>query len=1195
MPILNVNELLNEVDELIKQLFLIRDETDPKSMENLVALYERLFNLLFIDAEHPENILRELKTLDNPNNVLRYAQNLKLINTQINELNNNHPLKGVLQERALDNIKLASIEKFENSFNSNSKVATETFITENIPVNIINTVEVRTWGTEREYSNGLRNVVAQKLRNDDSGHAAVVMRVSADEHGIRLIQQYCMDEKGSTIIPFELKKIENQVVYEIYWSYWPGRLQTIEQDYEFERRGLEYREIKELDDKVPKELSDRYIIHKFRKGKIISLAAPCERATVPTYQKISNGRSYFLDMQERQIKLEEEIQTLTTLLDNYLGKGKAYYPSKSFTEEKVKRNSNFFEILRRFKSEIKPRSLVAKILYNQSISSSDIKKLTTNLKKLIKSKQSEIVEVSLQLKKIKQELQPPFERSNFNIEDKYFLNELLERKKRTNALIKLLDIYKEKAHYPLVLPEDAKFLVENTADSELPQFYDEMDQVEPSALEDSQIKNEEDLLKLINKQKNIEEHLDRQIEEKLNNLLKIMKKEILFFKNDRENGQINLKEQFEKINQSIDELHEEIEEILSVKEKKLTELREQDIKEAIVLKFSKDKKGNPLVLHNLKQAEFVKEAATIALNNLLNEKQSLHQKMQIAKLKSNTHVSEISQKQIRRGYPYKSNTLRGFNIEEMLKVANNLSNKVKNFNLKEENCATTSMKLLKAGSPEFKKGIFSSTKPPIVPDIYKFVIKSDVTEQIVKINTIYVDVKDGKMVYSLIDSNGNVQRDVILDVDNVPNPLDLKNLAGLKNQILKDMGDKGFIKDFEFDNETFLTNPQAVYSAARVYERLDVGDKQAIAIAAKMLDPKSRKSTYNQLINKISAQNSEDLAQLQNNKLSIMLLIWEFIKHPTAIVKLYKDYAGPEKEQNSELFAVESQLKDIELAIRNLNNNRYIYIGSGTAAVAIIQMLEALRSSPYSIPFFTNEKLEEVDKYIFNLAQKNDLSIQDKNTLLAYDKIIAERDSRIVAVEKSLANGIDIKTQLEHHFSRSKITHLKFTMSDKDMAAHQMDSFIKNYVLKRDSQFLSIFRTNFVKKLNRLSTNEDKLASIKKHINKKPNSRTARVWIEHIETDPIVINYQNTQLTKVRANDVPLKEQSFSDTNFQLSTKQSLHKLKVDKKTKHSENLSEPMKFMKNKREKFFMPPKEAKEVFTQEHDLKSEQGIVKK
>ena len=877
---------LEKVNEIISQLYSIKDNIDPTSINHSIDLYGRAFDLLLRDSGDPDNIFNKIKTSGNPDDIQKYVQALKSLNTMVNSVDSSHPLKKTLQERLADNVNLSSIAKFEHNYASNPKSASSEFIAKNKYPNVINTIEVRTWGTKTEYSNGLRNVIDQKLRQDDVGHAAVVMRVAADDEGLRLIRQYCMDEKGKTIIPHELKKIGDQVVYEIYWSYWPGVLHTQEQDYEHERRGLEYRDIKELDRTVPKELNEKYIVHKFRQGKSVPFAASMERTTVDPTQEISSERSRYLDLKEREIKLGEQIETIDVMLENYLNDGKAYSPSKKFTDEPVKKKSNFYEILSRFKNELQPRNIAAKMLANQTISTADAKKLKSLFEALKKAKGKEIEKCLAQMELIALEIQASFTKAK-TLEKQIIskaiseaglgdINELKATKKDSEEVQQYLKLPGENG-YPISLSEEMKAAMSKHSEGFF--AFDENEISTKYAIDNGKIESEEELLKVLEEFKQYDNGLSISIETlERDEVRELMNERVALFKNDREYGQqvINkqlqdiekdvarLNLQIEKLNtvipnlsslSSLDSIKEigqleknvkdldklsktfkaeqdfsykldgqdirvELKYVEDVKElkQKISDIHTEKKKELPELREKLKKDGNPNTVRSLQEATVLKDSAQKELKELLTKQQSLQEKLQISKLKPSTHVSEISQRQIRRGYPYKSSMLNGFNIEEMLKIAKPLSGTVKNFQLKIENCSTTSMKLLQAGSPDFKKPMFVGSKPPVIKTPYKFEIMPENTDAPFKPDTVYFKNIDGKITYSLLDQDGVKQVDNILDDEVSYKSFTVEGLECFRTQVLKDIGIKGFSDDFEYDsNEEFLSYDRGLTIGEQLY------------------------------------------------------------------------------------------------------------------------------------------------------------------------------------------------------------------------------------------------------------------------------------------------------------------------------------------------------------------------------------------
>ena len=1163
---MKTEELLLEAEDLVAKLSTMNGSDLATSKH----LYLRAFDLLLRDSDHGDSIFAKLiKEPQKPEAIQRYAQVLKSLNATINGLDSAHPLKEVLQERLLDNVNYTSIDRLEKNFSANPEGACATFIAANKPAHVVNTVEVRTWGTEREYSNGLRNVVDQKLRSDDVGHAAVVMRLAADEEGLRLVRQYCMDQSGKTIIPYELKRIGNQVVYEVYWSYWPSILHTMEQDYEHERRGLEYRDIKELDRSVPKELSDKYIVHKYRNGQMTPFAAASERVTVSTEQGIGSERTHFLDLKEKEIRLKEELETIDVMMDNYFAKGKNYSPSKTFSNEQIKKTSNFYQIIFRFRDQLQPPNIVAKVLHNKKISTEDTKVLISSFQNLKGKREKELGEVQNQLKEAQESIQSTHaadtelqERMKSAVNARTGLTSMsILRKKSEIEEIQVFLLSCRRGEFPIAVPNRIKDLLNESGNI--------LGLREGSAIEEvtakGKIGSEEELDGLIEEIKSVEAEVQRlRLVWDSDSVSDIMRERVGLFSDERRGKQIALAGLIDKNQKKIEELrvqiteldtvistypkanpveaikeitqlekdvkkllndkslegkpftykldgvqHEVIlstqvvktlEELCAQKKAQLPALKAQIKDSKIVLKSQIDKTGRSVEITSLAEAEANRKTTLVQLDKLLDRQKRLDQKMQVAELSTTTHASEIERRQIRRGYPYKASTLTGMNIEEMLKTARSMAGTVSNFNLKIENCSTTSMKLLHAGSAESRKQMFVASKPPVVATQYQLALKPEGTSaKQFKPNTIYLKVINSVLTYTVVDYQKNLQKDVTLPGVHASEPLDLTALEQYKAQIIKDIGEKGFTDEFEYDSEAFLTNPQAVYAAARVCERVDAGDKQAIEVAKRMTAPDSRNRVYHQLINKLSSKSNEEL----KSPWSLLSLTWEFIKHPSAIVSLYRDYKNPIKEENPEFVAVESQLRDIEVAIRNLSDDKhYLYVGSGTPAVAINKMLELLQSSPKAIPYFTKDKYEEVNDYMLALADKGGPEAQ--TTLKAIKKIISERDKRVELVEKALANGRDVQAQLLSSAEKSAISKVVFPFTKQDLMEHKIDLFIQGVRKEREAQPLSFLRSNFAKELQKLETLEEKTRAIEKHIAEKPKSRTALVWRDYVQQDPVV-------------------------------------------------------------------------------------------
>lgn len=116
-------------------------------------------------------------------------------------------------------------------------------------------VMLRTWGTESGGGNGMAHFLDSELLGGNVGHASLEVTFPADKAGEELIAKYCRSEdQKQTIVPFERrtiqvldenKKVKNQEVYKVYFSWWPGNDKgfrinpNVNSDAELERFGVD--------------------------------------------------------------------------------------------------------------------------------------------------------------------------------------------------------------------------------------------------------------------------------------------------------------------------------------------------------------------------------------------------------------------------------------------------------------------------------------------------------------------------------------------------------------------------------------------------------------------------------------------------------------------------------------------------------------------------------------------------------------------------------------------------------------------------------------------------------------------------------------------------------------------------------------------------------------------------------------------
>lgn len=89
-------------------------------------------------------------------------------------------------------------------------------------------VQVLTWGTKPERSNGMLSFLDAKLFGGNVGHASIVLTIPADASGKALIERYCdkyhipYEENTVTVKSTNGETLLKEEVYTIHWSWWPS-------------------------------------------------------------------------------------------------------------------------------------------------------------------------------------------------------------------------------------------------------------------------------------------------------------------------------------------------------------------------------------------------------------------------------------------------------------------------------------------------------------------------------------------------------------------------------------------------------------------------------------------------------------------------------------------------------------------------------------------------------------------------------------------------------------------------------------------------------------------------------------------------------------------------------------------------------------------------------------------------------------
>src|SRR5690606_8952622 len=149
----------------------------------------------------------------------------------------------------------------------------------------------------------------------------------------------------------KIKKYDDEVVYEIYWSYWPDELHQFKEDIEEERGAFKYKISEEVLDSLPCEVKASHIFPRNRKtffgGNYLVDTAPI---VTPILEQNSNNKfkvDYILLLQEKYL-LKEQIASLWALKENYLDKDKEFDCSSDWDDKSIPASSNFLLLIERF-------------------------------------------------------------------------------------------------------------------------------------------------------------------------------------------------------------------------------------------------------------------------------------------------------------------------------------------------------------------------------------------------------------------------------------------------------------------------------------------------------------------------------------------------------------------------------------------------------------------------------------------------------------------------------------------------------------------------------------------------------------------------------------------------------------------------------------------------------------------------------
>lgn len=788
------SEIVNKIKLLIENIKQQSNVGEHLDANQLVQAYGQLFELLLADSASEENLFKYLKESPSVELSSLYLQLLTETEQLIMALPKHFAYKAVLQDRLSDNIDVKAMAAFNETHSHTPSQAVEKLIATLQPMNINNVVEVRTWGTDKELGTGVATMIDNAQFGNDVGHVALVMKLESNSTNLELVKKYCLDSKGQITIPFELKRINGKAYFEIYWSYWPKQLRTMEHDYRHERAGLEFHDIKALDREVPRELSERYILHKFRRNKEIPLARAAER--VASHGLQSPRRAKYLKLKSAIINHEEQKHTLEFLLSNYMAEGKTFHLSSAdeTSYKSIPPSSNFLTILSRFKEDFGQAPVVAKVLKNKLLKAEDFDALMDEIRTLIAVKSKTIAQLSADYKEA-------LLAANILLDAETALTDRYTNQQQGLASVFSVDELLEKVQNSYHGGRAAL----------LEQVQNELMQVEQSITLSQRLKAQrvaelEKALQLkeasiINAAQDVNEKLSQN--DNLQSLLTVVE-QCIKLEDEINDLRLRLKglpkelKASSPLNESIQQKSLELRNLVQIKglrqvkqksssifyiraahsktwtidgQKSIEAYQLQNQQQQHQLKITALSLQQELARARLAHQESIKRIELEAAKQdaiLVAKKNKGHQRLLESQVMSLTDHRDVVAKGIRQGLPYQSISLADFNIENMLKLANSKLKEEQGFDLYKKNCSTTCMALLNAGAPASDQArLFHEYQPPkhhYFIDQYQLQVRSNFKSIEMAKGVVYLSLSGAKLKYALLGADGK-SKNGVLDIE----------------------------------------------------------------------------------------------------------------------------------------------------------------------------------------------------------------------------------------------------------------------------------------------------------------------------------------------------------------------------------------------------------------------------------------------
>ncbi|MFI4919529.1 MAG: hypothetical protein ACHP65_08235, partial [Legionellales bacterium] len=151
---MNTSQLQEQITQkwsvLQEKITAIPQAPDTDQMLDVIDSYVDLFTALFGDVENVEAYAKQLSNNSSRAEVDFYLLSLNQLRNSIQKLPFETTIKGKLLSQITDQCALHLLQKFEQNKLSDEDYAQ--IIKNTRPTSMINTVEVKTWGTKREVS-----------------------------------------------------------------------------------------------------------------------------------------------------------------------------------------------------------------------------------------------------------------------------------------------------------------------------------------------------------------------------------------------------------------------------------------------------------------------------------------------------------------------------------------------------------------------------------------------------------------------------------------------------------------------------------------------------------------------------------------------------------------------------------------------------------------------------------------------------------------------------------------------------------------------------------------------------------------------------------------------------------------------------------------------------------------------------------